>query len=147
MTIGAAGVWCVRVGLGLRHWRPGVTLCHAKPAAVGALAASVGAEFRAGSLRAVWPAAFSTQGGMRQHEHRAEWMKDRACAMASVEAIPGGVVEPVFVCSGNASKEVQRFLAIIEVGESRLAAGLRAIANSSAPRINLDAFARTLKDR
>jgi hypothetical protein len=46
----------------------------------------------------------------------------------------------------KASKEVRRFLAIIEVGESRLAAGLRAIANSSAPRINLDAFARTVKD-
>ena len=52
----------------------------------------------------------------------------------------------VHVELSKASKEVRRFLAIIEVGESRLAAGLRAIANSSAPRINLDAFARTLKD-
>ena len=52
----------------------------------------------------------------------------------------------VHVELSKASKEVRRFLAIIEVGESRLAAGLRAIANSSAPRINLDAFARNLKD-
>jgi hypothetical protein len=44
----------------------------------------------------------------------------------------------------KASEEARCFLTIIEVAERRLAAGLVAIANSSAPRIDLDAFARAL---
>ena len=51
-------------------------LCHAKPAAVGALAAGVRAEPRARALRAIWRAAMSA--GARRSGRRAIRVEDRA---------------------------------------------------------------------